>query len=257
MCEPNFNCPFCEAAFVRVDSMQSHLRQHQKLQPELEHEIFVLQQQLSQQHQSNNQPLIRPTLKRTNQPTELKHGPPQFVLPLDSKSKVAHNNTVQAKQCSHKLINTKTESKANSERVNDSNKALESIHREPDYTSSSTLLSTSIASSPTNSESEITPETTTSPVTLLISPTKSGKTFIPPGNEIQAISHENFEGLSYITVSPSTSSESTTEANVKSVIAASSKNSGDGISLHPTQTPTRLVPLGTISSRTATLGIYF
>ena len=44
MCEPNFSCPFCDAAFVRIDSMQSHLRQHQKLQPELQQDIFALQQ---------------------------------------------------------------------------------------------------------------------------------------------------------------------------------------------------------------------
>ena len=63
MCEPNFSCPFCDAAFVRIDSMQSHLHQHQKLQPELQQDIFALQQQLGQQHnpQASPRPKIQPS----------------------------------------------------------------------------------------------------------------------------------------------------------------------------------------------------
>merc|ERR1712223_1995661 len=63
MCEPNFSCAFCNATFVRIDSMQSHLRQHQKLQPELEGEIFLLQKQLQQQS-NQHQPTIRSQLKK-------------------------------------------------------------------------------------------------------------------------------------------------------------------------------------------------
>ena len=45
--------------------MQSHLRQHQKLQPELEGEIFLLQKQLQQQS-NQHQPTIRSQLKKQN-----------------------------------------------------------------------------------------------------------------------------------------------------------------------------------------------
>ena len=28
ICKPNFNCPVCNAGFVRRDSLRSHIRQH-------------------------------------------------------------------------------------------------------------------------------------------------------------------------------------------------------------------------------------
>ena len=74
MCEPNFSCAFCNATFVRIDSMQSHLRQHQKLQPELEGEIFSLQQQLQQEQQSNqHQPTLRSLTKKPNEKIHTKN----------------------------------------------------------------------------------------------------------------------------------------------------------------------------------------
>ena len=91
MCEPNFSCPFCDAAFVRIDSMQSHLRQHQKLQPELQQDIFALQQQLGQQYttQTSPRPKIQPSkaIKITTKDakTDVTYKP-NGTLPLDTTS---------------------------------------------------------------------------------------------------------------------------------------------------------------------------
>ena len=30
ICKPNFNCPVCNAGFVRRDSLRSHIRQHKE-----------------------------------------------------------------------------------------------------------------------------------------------------------------------------------------------------------------------------------
>ena len=257
MCEPNFNCPFCDAAFVRVDSMQSHLRQHQKLQPELEQEIFSLQQQLLQQQQWNNHPTIYSTTpKRATERTESnpKSSQQPQLLPLTSASKVTYNR---------KLANTSIIGQASGNKIPGSNKSSVSIQDVPIPTSSITLSSASVASSPTNSETEVTPESSNSSVTLLISPSKAGKTFIPSGADIQALSHDNLHGFSYIAISPPSGNPSTTQHNETPgssipAVAAANKNTGDNITLLPGQVSARTVPFAQeLSPRTGILGICF
>ena len=106
MCEPNFSCPFCDAAFVRVDSMQSHLRQHQKLQPELETEIFTLQQQLLQKQQCIHQPAMMRTLcKRTTEKTNSNLKSSNVITSINPASKIIYNQQTQDGQYVRKLVN--------------------------------------------------------------------------------------------------------------------------------------------------------
>ena len=243
MCEPNFSCPFCDAAFVRVDSMQSHLRQHQKLQPELETEIFALQQQLLQKQQCINQPAVMRTLcKRTTEKINSNVKSSDVIRSITPTSKLPYNQQTQDDQYVRKIIN-----------VNNSipliNKSVIANPEESATTSSLTLSSASVASSPTNSETDISHERAEAPITLIMSPQKAGKSLLPTTvHDIQSTTSPagNLQGLSYIAVSPTTAGTSTTiEQNVTTLsipVTTENKNAGDGITLIPNSVSLRNLP---------------
>ena len=251
MCEPNFSCPFCDAAFVRVDSMQSHLRQHQKLQPELETEIFTLQQQLLQKQQCIHQPAMMRTLyKRTTDKIDSDVRSSNVITSISPASKIIYNQQTHDSQYVQKLVN-----------VNSSIPLIsKSIVVNPDEsaTTSSITLS-SVSSSPTNSD--IPQEHAEAPITLIVSPQKAGKTLMPTtGNDIQATtSPGNLHGLSYIAVSPTTSGTSNTiEQNVTTLsipVTTESRNAGDGITLLPNSVALRTLPyIHDLTQRSTILG---
>ena len=199
MCEPNFNCPLCDATFVRIDSIQSHLRQHQKLQPHLQQEIFSIQQQLLQQQQINHQQSSRPKAKRNGVKLNVSMNAQQVILsstPASSKLKSS-----QAAQVDKKL------SDETSSTLKNQNMSLITSRREIASTSSTSL--TSSTTSPTNSGTVMNHENSNNPITLIMSPARSGKTSLQNSRDIQAISHNTLQGLSYIAIPPSSLENST------------------------------------------------
>ena len=222
--------------------MQSHLRQHQKLQPELETEIFTLQQQLLQKQQCIHQPAMMRTLcKRTTEKINSNVKSSNVVTSINPASKITYNQQIQEGQYVRKLVN-----------INSStpliNKSVVINPEESATTSSIALSSTSVASSPTNSETDIPQERAEAPITLIVSPPKAGKTLLPTtGNDIQATtSPGNLQGLSYIAVSPTTAGASTTIGqNITTLsipVTTENKNAGDGITLLPNSVALRTLP---------------
>ena len=205
MCEPNFSCAFCNATFVRIDSMQSHLRQHQKLQPELEGEIFSLQQQLQQQQQSNqHQPTVHYLSKKSNDKTICKndlyssHGINIKNVKLKSYSNdsFSQNDTSNRKNVIANIIEQPLQDKVHVLHKTKTRKL-------DDSPSSIIIPSDSISSSPTSPDLVISQDNIQSPITLVVSPEKAGKPLsTSSNNELQQISPSNLQGISYLTVSP-------------------------------------------------------
>ena len=200
MCEPNFNCPLCDATFVRIDSIQSHLRQHQKLQPHLQQEIFSIQQQLLQQQQINQQQSSRPKSKRNGGKLNVSMNPQHVILSSTSASKLKSS---QAAQVDKKLVLSEEVSST----IKHPNLSLITSRREVASTSSTSLTSSTI--SPTNSGTGIDHESSNNPITLIMSPARSGKTSLQNSRDIQAISHNTLQGLSYIAIPPASLENST------------------------------------------------
>ena len=197
MCEPNFNCPLCDATFVRIDSIQSHLRQHQKLQPHLQQEIFSIQQQLLQQQQINHQQSSRPKSKRKlNVSMNAQHN----ILSSTPASKLKSS---QAAQVDKKLVLSEEISST----IKHPSLSLLASRREVASTSSTSLTSSTI--SPTNSGTGMNHENTNNPITLIMSPARSGKTSLQNSRDIQPMSHNTLQGLSYIAIPPSSLENST------------------------------------------------
>ena len=221
MCEPNFSCPFCDAAFVRIDSMQSHLRQHQKLQPELQQDIFALQQQLGQQHnpQASPRPKIQPSkaIKITRQ---------------DPKTDVARRTngtlllaTAQKPTCYREINTSRSPDKypANINFVKNTSSAIThtsfnsmiSAQQRAIQSSVSSVTppSSSILSSPADSEESEAIQNNGCPVALIISADKTGKAFVP-SEDIPEVSQDSLQGFSYITIpSSATTTTPTTPQN--------------------------------------------
>ena len=184
MCEPNFSCAFCNATFVRIDSMQSHLRQHQKLQPELEGEIFLLQKQLQQQS-NQHQPIIRSQLKKQN----------------------AAVNTINVDTSPNSIITQNIPSKpefgSSPKLTKKSNRSLKK--KLDDLSSSSSLPSSSLAAIPVNSELIMSQDNNHGPITLIVSPEKTGKALPTSShNELQQISPNHLQGIALLQSQDST-----------------------------------------------------
>ena len=242
MCEPNFSCAFCNATFVRIDSMQSHLRQHQKLQPELEGEIFSLQQQLQQEQQSNqHQPTLRSLTKKPNEKihTENIDYSSSDIIPQNLASKSKYNRASQQ----NTKFKRKNINRSLIQQPLDNTPILYKSANVDEATAPITLTSESLTSSPTNAEVVIPQESNHGPITFIVSPTKTGKSLSSPSNQLQQISPSNLHGISYLAVSPT---NGTTERNITTlsvpVAATSMKNTGDGISLLPGQVSLRTIP---------------
>ena len=228
MCEPNFSCAFCNATFVRIDSMQSHLRQHQKLQPELEEEIFALQQQLQQQHQSNqHQPTIHFVSKKQNESNSDKN--------ITYTSHVVSTNTAKSKSFSNESFQQNKKSNPKTDITNVNRKLDDipsSLNLTPDTLSSSSITSDLVMSQDSNQ----------GPITLIVSPekiAKSSSTLVH--NELQQISPSHLQGISYLAVSP-TSSAAERNITTLSVPVASTPQT---ISTKPARQSTS--PLNTIT----------
>ena len=241
MCEPNFSCPLCEAAFVRIDSMQSHLRQHQKLQPELEQEIFSLQQQILHPQQGNNQQSIRTILEKSA----------KKIIPNFKSSKIigsqSSRNSVKLSQIDDKSSSI--------------NKRTISSQEETVTASSIPPSSVSVASNSMTSDCDISPENVNSPITLIVSPPRTENPPLKPISDMHGVSSNNFQRLSYIRLSstPTDSSSTTAESNVTTlsipVAATEDNNASDGVALLSTQVPVRTLPFTQeLSQRRATLG---
>ena len=244
MCEPNFSCAFCNATFVRIDSMQSHLRQHQKLQPELEGEIFSLQQQLQQQQQSNqHQPTVHYVSKKSNEKTICKndlyssHGISTKNVKMESCSNdsLSQNDMSNRKNIIANIIEQPLDDKVQALHKN--------VARKLDDSPSSIIISSdSISSSPTCSDLVISQDNIQGPITLVVSPEKTGKDLsTSSNNELQQISPTNLQGISYLAVSPTNGTVDRNVTTLSVPVASTPQIPSTKSALHSTS------PLNTIT----------
>ena len=124
--------------------------------------------------------------------------------------------------------------------------------------SSVTPPSSSILSSPADSEESEAIQNNGCPVALIISADKTGKTFVP-SEDIPEVSQDSLQGFSYITIpsSANTTASTTPQNNAPVSVPTSDKSRSSSITMLPTQIPLQSVAFTPELSRTPVSGINF